>query len=258
MCVQKPSGLRKLFQVIFRKDGSIFVNFPYFKRVPGIVVPAIVPAGGGEVQVDLTLNGRVTSHGVKFSHHRDGNAHFSQDGKVYSSIRRRSVCLDDSSGHLFTVHITEPDAFARAAAKDERQLLPNPKRTTLRVNCEERVNRLKFVAWWYSVRELVRRNPGVSIRPNFHILQGNGTIQAAFACAPLAPPEGADERVLVMSVEEWDVAGSREGGGLLFMGGFDPPDVTTDPGRSTQMLMCSYPVEDEEALRRRIGSIDYP
>lgn len=252
--VRRGGVFRKLFQVIFhRRDGSIFVNFPYFKNVDGVVSVTTV-AAGRESQVDLA-QGRVTSHGVKYSHHPDGNVLFTQDGKVRSEIRRKSVPLSASNGHLFSVHATDPDAFEEGNARDDAQRVPNPRRTTLQIESEE--NRLKCVGWLYSVETFLRKNPGKLITPQMHLQQPDGTIATAFVCAPPTLPAGTAERILVITVEAWVVKGSRPGGALLFLGGFDPPEIANDFTKPTQMLTCSYPVDNAGELRGRLGTIDF-
>jgi hypothetical protein len=70
---------------------------------------ATVAAHG--TQLDLTPGGKIASHAVKYAHHPDGEAHFSQDGKVLTAIRRKAVPLDAAAGHLFTVHVVGFAAF---------------------------------------------------------------------------------------------------------------------------------------------------
>ena len=89
---------RKLFQVLFAKDGSVFVNFPYFRHRIGLLAAATIPGDGkAETQVDLKIGGKVASHLVKYSHHPDGRAHFSQDGKIYTAIKRESIPLNQQA-----------------------------------------------------------------------------------------------------------------------------------------------------------------
>ncbi len=82
VCVVKASELRaKAFQIGFDKDGSLFIHFPYFQHRTGILSSSEIPATGGrKADVNLEHGGKVTSHRVKYSHHPDGRAHFSQDG----------------------------------------------------------------------------------------------------------------------------------------------------------------------------------
>jgi len=90
VCVVKVGELRaKAFQIGFERDGSLFIHFPYFRHRIGILSSAEIPATGErKVDVSLEHGGKVTSHLIKYSHHTDGRAHFSQDGKIFTAIKR--------------------------------------------------------------------------------------------------------------------------------------------------------------------------
>jgi hypothetical protein len=121
VCAVRAGQLRvKAFQVVFHKDGSFFISFPYFRHRTGILSISSIPANGlRESQVNLEHGGKVTSHLVKYSHHVDGRAHFSQDGKVFTAIKRQSISLDNQHGHIFSLLIQGLGALD--SAKDESQ-----------------------------------------------------------------------------------------------------------------------------------------
>jgi hypothetical protein len=48
---------------------------------------------------------------VKYAHHRDGEAHFSQTGRVYTHVRKRSVPLNEQIGHLWTIQLQGLNGF---------------------------------------------------------------------------------------------------------------------------------------------------
>ncbi len=107
VCVVSIGEFRaKAFQVGFDKDGTLYVHFPYFQHRIGILSSSEIPATG-ERKADVSLEdgGKVTSHRVKYSHHPDGRAHFSQDGKILTAIKRQSISLDTQNGHMFTLYI---------------------------------------------------------------------------------------------------------------------------------------------------------
>jgi hypothetical protein len=87
------------------RDGSLYVDFPYFEHRDGLVCRATLTPGATEVS--LVEGGKVTSHRVKYAHHRDGEAHFSQTGKVLTQVRKPSVPLNRYSGHIFTIQLHE-------------------------------------------------------------------------------------------------------------------------------------------------------
>ena len=80
VCVVTAGDLRvKAFQIVFGGDGSLFITFPYFRHRTGILsVSTTLPRAQRRSQVNLEQGGKVTSHLVKYSHHPDGRAHFSQ------------------------------------------------------------------------------------------------------------------------------------------------------------------------------------
>lgn len=105
--VRWANGRAKLFQVQFRQDG-FFVHFPYQPDSQGVVARCILPVipPGATANINLADTGYVTSHKVKYSHHVDGNCHFSQDGRVVTAVRNAASRLDQGSvGHVFTVYV---------------------------------------------------------------------------------------------------------------------------------------------------------
>jgi hypothetical protein len=73
---------RNIFQIMFLRDGSLIVNFPYGRHSKGLLSICNIPAGQATAQISLVQQGKCTSHKIKYTHHRDGRAHFSQDGKI--------------------------------------------------------------------------------------------------------------------------------------------------------------------------------
>jgi hypothetical protein len=105
IAVKRKGNYSKVFQIVFSKrDGSIYINFPYFKHSKGVVSIATMPAGAKyPLEVSFIESGKVTSHLVKYSHHPDGMAHFSQDGYVKTQIRKQSIALTELDGHFFKI-----------------------------------------------------------------------------------------------------------------------------------------------------------
>ena len=93
MGVQNASMHKKIFQINFKsKDGSLFVSVPYANLGMGRIGVVECPPG----EPDSLLFGDsapVTTHSVKYSHHPDGEAHFSLDGKVFTRVRKRAESL---------------------------------------------------------------------------------------------------------------------------------------------------------------------
>src|ERR1700676_4393613 len=121
VCVAKTDKVRmKVFQVFFGADGSLFVSFPYFHHRIGLLSSCFIPATGTrQAQVNLEQGGKVTSHLVKYSHHADGRAHFSQTGKIVTAIKRQSIALEKQHGHMFSLLIQGLHALEVADPKKD-------------------------------------------------------------------------------------------------------------------------------------------
>jgi hypothetical protein len=152
--VRAGAARHKIFQVFFGRDRSLFVTFPYFKHGTGILAAATIPGNGQNTsQVDLKVGGKIASHLVKYSHHPDGRAHFSQTGKVRTEILRQSIRLDTQRGHIFSVIIRGLSGFDQA--DQESDVATTPKRTELTFDLREfSCSAIKFVVRWYDIAAL--------------------------------------------------------------------------------------------------------
>lgn len=93
IAVQNSGIRKKIFQINFKpKDGSVFVEVPYANLGSGRVSVIECPPGSPD-SLSFGESASVTSHSVKYSHHPDGEAHFSLDGKVFTRVRKKAVPL---------------------------------------------------------------------------------------------------------------------------------------------------------------------
>jgi hypothetical protein len=107
----------KICQIVFGKDGSLYLTFPYFKHTEGLLAEATVDGPpGAETLIDLAKKGKVASHLVKYSHHTSGEALFSQTSKVKTVVRRQSVPLAEQQGHIFTLIVQGLRSFESLGA----------------------------------------------------------------------------------------------------------------------------------------------
>jgi len=149
----------------------LYVDFPYFEHSEGLV--SHVTYAPGADQLNLEEGGKVTSHLVKYAHHRDGEAHFSQTGRVLTAVRRRSVPLNRYIGHLFTVQIQGLHGFAEATGPDHDPDNERDKPITFNVFGHERET-IKLVAFWYNKRDLRRRVGGTRTGPDVTLIEPSG------------------------------------------------------------------------------------
>jgi hypothetical protein len=249
VCTVRAGQLRvKTFQVVFHKDGGLFISFPYFRHRKGILSISSIPANRSrESHVNLEHGGKVTSHLVKYSHHVDGRAHFSQDGKIFTTIKRKSIALDRQYGHIFSLLIQGLNALD--PAKDQLQ---STKRAAIEFAMEP-PEAIKFVGRWFDVNAMRFSNPTPTIGPVVPGLDPDGTRTdqiftaspfmnahhvLAISCIPI-PSLGPDPEV------------------FLFYGGFSSREIMTDPTKEAGFLAFLYPVVAPEKLRERLGSVDF-
>jgi hypothetical protein len=247
--VAKAFGaFRRIAKVKFNRDGSIYVFFPGFARTDGIVCRAVLRGGQpAQTKLDLTENGRVTAHLVKYAHHPDGEAHFSQDGKVKTEVRRKSMPLVEQRGHLFTIQIQNIESFANLNA-------PRTKQLTLEL--PDNLRALKITGWRHRFTELALPE-GVNPTGFPKGIQTSDGISRVGLF--VAPPGGElfDDFVLFLAVEEIPWFTEDKAPQLMFFGGFDHPSVARNHSADTEFLAFAYPCSDFESLRERIGCIDF-
>jgi hypothetical protein len=253
--IQAKDNRYKVFQVFFGKsDGSLYINFPYFSINHGIASLATVPAFLHQADISLEHFGQVTSKRVKYAHHPDGQVHFSQTGKVSSSISKKSLPLADAEGHLFTLHLQGLHYFETAdPAKDG--LSPQLKRTVLNFEFKEEPEAVKVVGRWYKAKTLMKGAQGRIHGPQTLTQTPDDRIRSAFL---LGPPKGWlwERYALVITCEKIAQLDQDQEALLNFIAGFDPPNRIQDLSKPSSLLCVSYPVSSYEELVERIGSID--
>ena len=249
VCTLRAGNLRvKAFQVVFHKDGGLFISFPYFRHRTGLLSISSIPANGSrQAEVSPEEGGKVTSHLVKYAHHVDGRAHFSQDGKIFTAIRRQSIALDKQHGHIFSLLIQGLTALD--PAKDELQ---STKRAAIEFAMEP-PEAIKFVGRWFDVNVMRFSKPTPTIGPVVPGLDpdGNRTDQI-FTASPYANAH----HVLAISCVPIPALGP-EPEIFQFCGGFSSREIMTDPTKEAGFLAFLYPVADSEKLRERLGSVDF-
>jgi hypothetical protein len=254
VCIVKVSELRaKAFQIGFDKDGSLFIHFPYFQHRIGILSSSEIPATGErKADVNIEHGGKVISHRVKYSHHPDGRAHFSQDGKIFTAIRRRSISLDTQNGHMFTMYIQGLHALDIAkTAKDAEGISVN--RTVINFQIEPIAEAIKFVGRWLDINKLRVSEPNVTVGPRHTMVDPDGVkIDAMLVASPYANAN----HVLAITCVAIPRLGS-EPEIFLFVGGFDAPETMTDPAKAAGFLAFRYPLSKAVDLLERLGSVDF-
>jgi len=260
--IQVGQNRYKVLQIVFgQKDGSLFVNFPYYQHSEGLVSVATLAGGkGGNKKISLIPGGKVTSHLVKYSHHPDGMALFSQTGRVLSAVRKKSIPLAQQEGHIFTTQFQYLKAFAVADTIKDRNKY-DPKRSVINFSFgDEEPEAIKIVGRWYTLKELLSRivvNDGKTkiFGPKVPCRTDAGKTYKGFL---LSPREGnpMDKFALLLTCEAIPKLDKLEQTCLTFIGGFDPLYIINNLEVDTTMLALSYPASNYDELRKSVGSID--
>jgi hypothetical protein len=210
-----------------------------------------IPANGmQETKVDLEKGGKVTSHLVKYSHHPDGRAHFSQTGKIVTAIKRQSIALDTQHGHIFTLLIQGVGALD--TADPVKDVGTSPQRTIIDFNVDS-AESIKFVGRWFDVDRLRFSVPTPTAGPLLLTVDEQGKARNAIA---VASPYANARHVLLLTCDSIPKLGPQSEC-FMFYGGFDPPEIMTDPTKEAGFLAFLYPLEEADKTRERIGTVDY-
>jgi len=234
--IRWSDGVRRGCKIVFQKDGTVIVVLPTPRVAGGILATIQLDGGQGVSQsCDLTHSGKVTKSIVKYSHHPDGHAHFSQDTKIFTKIARTAAPLAAQHGHLFSLILQRLDLFPTEQPKSGKR--------SIQLGCDSPTSRtVKFIA-------------------SRHKMTGQGTVKRGHeGHLNIAPPSSypLSDRYLCLVLREALEFDSAESPGLIFLGGFGDFTTASDPSRQLEFLAAAYPCSDYASLCAKIGSVDYP
>ncbi len=230
----------KVLRIQFYGNGSIFVESPWFMSFDGLVSVAKYPANNqNKGTLDLGECGYVTSHLAKYSHPPDGNAHFSQDEKILTVMRKATPFID-IRGHMFSATIQNLEHFEKLNGVPKKKY----HHISFSVDTAPKDTSLKIVGNIHNLNEIA----GLAFR-------GEGKREPQFLSAPTG--KKSDDFTLILSCKD-SVPLNQDGNPVfLLIGGFDHLDVINDLSKDTEMLVMSYPARDKEELLKRLKSIDF-
>lgn len=253
LSVQQGSARYKVCQLFFGPDHSLYVNLPYWKHRTGILAAATIPAGQRSCDVSLEIRGKISSHLVKYSHHPDGRAHFSQTGKVRTEVKRYSVPFAAQKGHIFTILVQGVHAFEAATESRDRGVSARRATLTFQLQGPDPPESFKLVGRLYDHRALQFGGAVPSeIGPTVVMQDAGGNRTQGFLIA--SPFDNAAHVLLVSCVQYHSLGPAPEV--LIFYGGFSPPEIMTDATKEAGFLAFVYPASNADELRNRIGTID--
>jgi len=247
--VAVSSGKRhRIAKIIFGPDGSIYAMFPGFTQTHGLAAQlTLTNRTSYPANLNLADYGKVTGHLVKYSHHPDGWAQFSQAGKVKTEIRKKSCPLDTYEGHLFTIQVQGLGAFNPPRSSD--------KTPPITLNIEGAVRALKIVGFRNNLSNMRTDATGPRAGRPLAMRDRDGSLRPGIA---VAPPIGnpSDNFVLFLVPEEIPWLSEDQEPCLIFLGGFDERKIALDHSKDTSFLGLLYPCSDFNKLRQTAGTID--
>lgn len=253
VAADRDGDCRKLCQLMFLSDGSLTVSFPYFHEPNCQLAIVTAPAAAHVPRLKIDKNRWASSHRVKYTHHVDGRAHFSQDGRIRTVVKRQAVPLTESVGHLFTLIVQGLSAFKSLPA--EQRHAPNDRRANVGFSLKgKKIDTLKIVGRIFKRDFLISTlvNPKPPVGPVINLVDDEGRrTQTAIISVASAP-----ERILAVSAQPWHQ--QNEGRpSITFIGGFDPPDIADDYSRTMDFLFMASPAGDMDSLLEEIDTVDF-
>lgn len=247
----------KVMQIIFHNDGSIFITFPYFSHTNGIVSLLTFPANLKRA-TDLSMldGGKATSHLVKYSYHPDGNVQFSQDGKVYTKVRKHCPPINQLQGHFFSARIQGLGSYEQFNPEKERLKKPH-ERTFIEAFLEKRKPAAVKISGLVYQREKIRRETeDRMIRP---VTSARDPSNKLFLTCVCSAPLGhiSENTCILLTCEPIPRVDKTSEAHLSFIGGFDEKSVIFDQSKETTFLFFAYPVNNIDDLTQKVGSIDF-
>lgn len=251
--IQVNGNRNKVLQIVFGNDGSLYVSFPYFDDNQGIVSIGTLSEISSKTNVKLESTGKVTTNKVKYSHHPSGDVQFSQTGKVKTAIKKKSLPLVDTEGHIFSLSLQGLDHFEADTKQSDK--IPSLNRTELSFKFDGVIpDAIKIVGRWHEIRSFMNRSRGSSFGPIAQAQVPDGKRIQMFL---IGPPESWPMRdhVLAINCEEIPVMDKEREATMIFIGGFGKPKDSLLYQKES-FLCALYPFPDLEETEKRIGSID--
>jgi hypothetical protein len=219
----------------------IFVNFPYQPDEPGLISRVELPAGSSRT-FNLTDTADATTQKVKYSHPIDGNSHFSQTGKVRTTVYNQACRLDASAGHFFSADFSGLALF--------RKCKDNALGVQFEFDTAHPVDPLHCAGYWLQLPPDIE--PGSIGNPIYWEASGR-TTQAVAIAPPIESPFNG--WILGISARRGLDALAVDPGkfGLRFVGGF--AENLADPSEPSSFLAMQYPADTDISVLRIVDYI---
>jgi hypothetical protein len=251
LTLDAPGDSRQLCQIRFGADGSFYLSFPYFHVTEGLLARATYKVGEARSRLDLFRDGVLTSHLVKFVHHRSGLVQFSQTDKIISSCRAQSAPLMDVRGSrfLFQLNAYGLRGFKPLDSSKRR------KRLYIGFRTGSSQEALTVTAEWIERTWLESQVNDLAsvVGPNVDVYKKS--LGGTFKAVLVRPPIDVGDRMLMLSsgrVSELDGLNEPY---LMLMAGWHEIPLTSE-GHDMGLLVAAYPASVKPAARNRLRSVD--
>ena len=252
--IRTPSSSRKLFQVVFARDGSLFVTFPYYRTGSGrLGIVHLDPTLTYPTSITVGDNFPATANYVKYSHHPTGRAHFSLSGKISSRVGKQASPLADANGHVFTVMLQGVEYFDAVSSKDKG----DKKRGVALFPFESTsVEAVKFLGMLYPERMITRMVRHQAPSPWMNVIAPDRSMRPGLLLNTPLVKDG-QRYFLMLSAERIKTICAQQDVFINLMGGFDMPEIALNRSKPTSYLMFIYPSHsDFGELVRQFGTVD--
>jgi hypothetical protein len=259
---------RRLFSVQYERRANglgYYVHLPYFAHTEGVLGRLVVEAPpGSQSQINLRDMGTTTTHRLKFVHNADGEAHFSQDSRVFTRVRTQTPPLTTYQRHLFTINFWGADAFEVAQAKDLRG--PRSERTSIRFDPPAPPLPASQIAGRIIAEQVTVPPGGIAVDPRVaargkiteHIVytRGDGSQNYGIPLVPLL--HRADVFFIILTYIPMDRSSADAAASLTLVGGWSAPQGAARPLTGLIIHYTDRDPEEWERLVRERGTIDLP
>jgi hypothetical protein len=248
-----PKGTFKLFKVVFgKKDGSVYVPFPYLSEKRGILAEADPSSEPDPKTIDLKRGGVVVDFDTKFTHHTSGLVHFSKSGEQEILPGRRGFPLTGPIGRLFEFRAYGLEGF-------EAVDLSRPtKDYRLRLQFQHHPRSIVVWSEWRRKKDILDNTDDntAPIGPSLTVTRRSDGF--TWPCQLLGQPRGFPlrEHVLMISAEETPYATGAGSPTAIFVGGWDVHEGTRP--NTAKMLAFMYPfLGQDPAMSDTVGKLGH-
>ncbi|AFM14098.1 hypothetical protein Turpa_3461 [Turneriella parva DSM 21527] len=247
----------------------MYLSFPDMSYIKGFYGYYNMP-GNGQRRHDVSLfqkeNTFITDHDIKFSWHPDGECHFSQDGKIITTVRKQVSTPENYFGHLFTWTAFNLKDFSQT---ENLKYLSRTSKRQKTLNCNLNLGTthgINMVGHWYDKDRYyaaMKQNFANGIvgptltekreEENGHTRDIGHFLLSQPATSPF------HSKLLDLVVYERTDATQSSFNDYFFFGGFDKPEIALNPNKPTSALYFFYtnnPDSDIDQLSKRLDSRD--